>query len=208
MTTKTVAELEQQIAEVKAAEAKAQQESAREMEQRDLAYRRQRLAEYDRPTLRQVSAQAERAFMAALNDSPLITAFLATQATRWREYRLGQLAHNDRVALSLADGKEPPHDAGASAPHLTAANFINALERAIGQAIEAASAELDEAHSLGVLGTADPAVAAAAGEAAETERRRQAALHVASGSIDVTGMSDPEREALGLPPGSSRTKSR
>lgn len=200
--TDTVHELEQRIEQIRREEQEQRETAARERTQRDVAYRRQRLAGYDRAALTKQARDAQRAFLDAVAADPVFSALADAQAARWREYRAASDAYSDAAFLAHLDGTNPPPNPGwTEPPPITTETLLNAVANLVAERVEAHQAEVDEAHAAAVDGELTREQIIEIGEAAEAERRRAAAQHVAGGSTDVTGMTEAERAARGLPPG-------
>lgn len=206
--TQTIEELHQQLEDARRAEEQRQAAEYAAAQQRELDYRRQRLASYDRTALTREVRQAHAAFVDALAADPVFAAFIDAQAARWREYRAAEVAHQDRAWIARAEGSTPPHDSGTRAPQpLSADALLSAVGTLLAERIEAQTAEVDAQFAAAVFGEGlTPEQLLEAEAQAEAARRRESARSATGGSTDVTGMSDADRAALGLPLGSSRTE--
>lgn len=203
----TIDELQAKLDQARADEWAKAEEATRQAHVRETAYRRQRLAQHD-PRARMEDVQtSHRAFLQALEADPVWSAFAEARAAHWRQHRAHQEAHNDRVHLATVEGHTPPHDSGTSAPpETTVQTFFAAVMSMVEGRVLAHGEQVDAELSDAVTGDLTPGQAQAVEAEAEEERRREAAKVTMTGSIDVTGMSDADREAHGLPPGSSRDK--
>lgn len=201
-TTPTSTELEQELTAARDRERQHVEQVAAETQARELAYRRQRLAKLDRRRLYRDKLDAERALQKALVEDPLFSALIDRLVAPQRQFLAAQAAHADAVAVALADGEPAPHD-----PHLWPSNDValDVLRRVIENEVAARADEyrnqVDADLSDAVRGDASPEAMAAAGQASDAQRQREAAEHLNVGSVDVTGMTEAERAQRGLPPG-------
>lgn len=205
-TMPTAAELEQQLVATREAEAQATAQATASMRAREITFRRARLATYDAATLAAQSRRAWAEFLQALDADPVFSALADAHAARWLEKQAANTAQSDAVFLAQVDGTNAPHNPGRSdPPQLVPDTLLDAVSNLALVRIQAHQGQVDEDYAAAVYGeglTMDEILAAE--QEAERTRRQDAARSVASGSTDVTGMSDEERQRLGIPPGSTR----
>lgn len=175
--TTDIAALEAQIDQARRKERERLEAADRERQNREAAYRRQRLAEYDRAALTRETRRAWGAFLDALAADPVFSALADAHAARWRERQAANAAHGDAVFLARVDGAEPPHDPGLSEPPpLTPDLLLGAVANLAAERIEATQAEIDETYAAAVYGdglTEEQILTAE--QEADAARRREAA---------------------------------
>lgn len=203
MSTETTELLEQRLEEVRANEQAAQEKADRDRADRELQYRRQRLAEHDPVAMGRRAREAQMRLFDAVSADPLVQAFTEAVAAKWEQHRAAVTAAGDREFIARAEGRDPGHAPDLGSPAFTDIDELHrVMLNVIGERIAADQAARDEAFTVAVFGdglTSDQI--AAAEQQAEEARRREAAKPALVGAIDVTGMSDSEREAAQLPSG-------
>lgn len=201
--------LEQQAADARiraqrAAEELEVQQSAVEEERarRQLAFREQRFADYDRTKDGQDVRDAQGAFVRALMQDPVVTAFIAWQAAEQRAHLALHAAHSDALATI---GRSPFGNLGTVGPMVKFLHDVvsREVEQAIADSVHEWFDERSRAETTAVLGdvprTPEEQTRFEADQT-EAERRRRAVISPNS-SIDVTDMSEAERKQRALPPG-------
>lgn len=188
---------EQAAAAARAADAERDRRAREHARQQVEAYAAERADLVEQERLR------HRAFASALLDTPLVEAYIDWQTAKLWTVRRAQLNNYDRSAAGL------PQQEVSALPYSVPA-FAEVVGAAIGETVVDRLAVLEQVHGeaqqQAVYGDAlalTPEQHAARG-AHEVERQRLARAVMGGATVDVSLMTDAEREAAGVPTGSSR----
>lgn len=189
--------LEQQLADARRAEAEQAETRARALLDREVAYRRHRLAAYDAGADRKAVQAAEARFRAAVAADPVLTALAEVHALRWQGYRNLLNWHADAARLAEIEGVEPPRppdmltlEPAAPGPEA----LLDAVTSLAVEAIRDHQQRVDDAYGEAVHGDTPVEEIVAAEQVAEQQRR-----HASARTLDTSWHPTPaERRRAGL----------
>lgn len=203
--TNTIDTLEQKLA---TARAEQQAELAAEVARRDAAlveHSRRELAAIDLPSLRRQARDARQAFEQALMDTPAFASLLAVKEAEWAAHQAGHDTVGHQTVIARAEGKpEPRFYDGVTPLPPSLSDIENALGHILSDRLAAAEVAKADRRREAAETTLTPEQLEEIEQEQELARRR--AQVIGDSSTDVTDMTDAQRVALGLPPGSSRTQ--
>lgn len=196
----SITELEQQLAAARAEQEAEQAREAAEQERREVAAAVERLTGYDRDRYAREANEAWQRFVQAFEETPVFAALADAQAARWRAHRAAHTAVADRTTIARARGDELPRFYDGGAPDaITPDTLIRVLEAMLRARMDADEEAEQQAYLVALARDLTP------------EQRQKAEAHLKARqtkheephptSIDVTCMTEAEREANGLPLG-------
>jgi hypothetical protein len=194
-------QLEAELAEARRAEAA---EIQAEVERRDaalLAYARKRLDAYDDQQLQADVTAARRRLVEAVANDPVWSALVEWKAAQWRRHRAGHAAALDHNALAVAEGEPASavYDAPAPGP-INLRELDSLIEFGLLDRMEAEREAEQNAYVEAAASTLTAEQIQLLEQERDLERRR---AEVVQHSIDVTGMSDAQRQAALLDKGTT-----